>query len=125
MLIRARLALCNEHIFLAGYPAFFDSLYTIHWFMFYYNVYSNLCLPYCPLECHKSFFKTSRSQNKIPLDYFVKYQSAFNISSHVRNDMNYSAYQLNTFAEFYATYDTFSNIEVTEEPKMIGEDLLG
>ena len=38
--------------------------------------------------------------------------------------MNYSAYQFNTFTEFYATYDTFSNIEVTEEPKMSGEDLL-
>ena len=38
--------------------------------------------------------------------------------------MNLSAYKFNTFGEMYAKFETFSDIEVTEEPKMSGDDLL-
>ena len=38
--------------------------------------------------------------------------------------MSYLAYQFETFTELHVTYDTISNIEVTEEPKFSGEDLL-
>ena len=119
---KACFSVCN---YLYALSECFDcQMSEIHEYKEDWIISSNYCLPLCPLECRKSYFRTSLSKNKIPIDYYAKYHSTFNVSSHIINQMNISAYQFNTFAEIYATYDTFSNIEVTEEPKMSGEDML-
>ena len=120
-------ALCNQNWWSAACVDFEPRPCSIVEYQIYvhaYTVQSVECLQLCPLECRKSFLRRSISLDTIPHDHFVKYQSTFDIASHA-GQLNYTDYQFKTFVEFHATYATFSTIEVSEEPRMSGENLLG
>ena len=94
-------------------------------FKFNITIILEFCLPRCPMECHRSFFTTSTVQYQYDKNYFNSYLNSFNFHNDVPNDTDLSEYAYNNMVELKINYDTFSYLEVNEEPKMSGEDLLG
>ena len=83
------------------------------------------CSPRCPLECHRSFLTTTISAYSYGKNYFNNYLNNFDLNNDVPNNTDLSDYSYNNMIELWINYDTDSHIEVSEEPKMTGDDLLG
>ena len=97
----------------------FDVIYNFS------NIFTEFCMPRCPMECHRSFFTASISDYKYDTNYFNIYLNNFDFRNDVPNNTDLNEYAYENMIEVLINYDTFSYLEVNEEPKMSGEDLFG
>ena len=89
------------------------------------SILTEFCLPRCPIECHRSFFTTSTSEYTYDKNYFNNYLSNFSFHNDVSKDTDLAQYAYDTMIEIWIEYDTLAFTEMSEEPKMSGEELFG
>ena len=83
------------------------------------------CFPRCPLECRRSFFNMAISEYTYDKNYFNKYLNTFEYKDDVPNGTDLVDYLNNNMVELWINYDTYSHIEINEEPEITSEELLG
>ena len=108
---------CKNEIIGGGCDTQVDTNFT--------SILTEFCLPRCPIECRRSFFTTSTSEYTYDTNYFNSYLSNLSFHNDVSKDTDFSQHAYNTMIEIWIDYDTFAFTEVSEEPKMSGEDLFG
>ena len=83
------------------------------------------CFPRCPLECHKSFFNKAFTQYTYDKNYFNRFLNSFRFKDDVPKGTDLVDYLNDNMVEVRINYDTDAYVEISEEPKMTGEELLG